>query len=76
MEWTACSPDLNAIENLWGILSKRVHRKIRQFSKLNELKDALFEEWLKIDNNLVANLIESMQARIEKVIRSRGNVIS
>ena len=67
--WSGCSPDLNPIENLWGILPQRVYSESRQFSKMNELKDALFKEWLKIDDNLVANLFGSIQSRIEKVIR-------
>jgi hypothetical protein len=42
-DWPANSPDLSPIENLWGILKKRVQELHPK--SLNELKLVLIEEW-------------------------------
>ena len=39
MEWPARSSDLNPIQNLWGVLVRRVYRDFRKFSDINELKE-------------------------------------
>lgn len=31
LDWPAISPDLNPIENLWGVLSRKVYRNGRQY---------------------------------------------
>ena len=41
MEWPARSPDLNPIENLWGILAKEVYQDGRQFDRVSELRDCV-----------------------------------
>ena len=38
MECPACSPDLNPIENLWGILSRKVYENGKQFEYTLDLK--------------------------------------
>jgi transposase len=43
LEWPANSPDLNLIENLWGIVKTNVKKRTPQ--NLDELELFLKEEW-------------------------------
>lgn len=72
LEWPAVSPDLNPIENLWGILSKRVYASGRQYETLSQLKTAIQEEWRKIDISLLQTLVNSMSRRLIEVINKKG----
>ncbi len=64
------SPDLNPIENLWGI----VKRKIRDTRPNNadELKATVKETWASIPPQQCHKLITSMPRRIEAVIKAKG----
>lgn len=73
LKWPAVSPDLNPIENLWGILSKAVYNNGRQFDNLKSLKTAIVEEWAKLDEEILRRLIDSMPRRITSVQINRGN---
>lgn len=66
------SPDLNPIENLWGLLSKRIYSAVCQYGTLLELKVAIREEWKKIDITLLKALVNSMRRRIMEIIIKRG----
>lgn len=72
MEWPSRSPDINPIENLWGILSRRVYANGRQFSSVAELKKKILECWGEIDDNVLKTLINSMPNRIFQIIRNNG----
>ncbi|KAG3095181.1 hypothetical protein PI125_g16317 [Phytophthora idaei] len=37
MEWPAKSPDLNPIENMWGVLARAVYANGRQFETRGSL---------------------------------------
>ena len=41
LAWVARSPDMNPIENIWGILARAVYREGRQFDTLDDLREAL-----------------------------------
>ncbi len=66
LDWSANSPDLNPIENLWGI----VKRKTR--NKRHELKATVKETWASIPPQQCHKLITSMPRRIEAVIKAKG----
>lgn len=72
LDWPACSPDCNPIENLWGILARMVYANGRQFDSISSLKAAIRECWAKIDMATLQKLSDSMPNRIFEVIRNDG----
>lgn len=70
LEWPAISPDLNPIENLWGIMSTRVYANGRQFGTVEELKNCIREVWKNFTVTELQNLILSMPNRIFEVIKN------
>jgi hypothetical protein len=49
LPWPASSPDINIIENLWEHLDTKVRSRKVQPHNLDELWQALQEEWASID---------------------------
>ena len=72
LEWPPYSPDLNPIENLWGILTQDVYRAGRQYSSVTNLKDAIIKAWENLDQELLQRLINSMSSRIDNCISEHG----
>jgi transposase/DNA-binding CsgD family transcriptional regulator len=73
LDWPSKSPDLNPIENLWSIMSRRVYSNGRQFERVPDLKAALFEAWHSIPLALLDSLIASMPRRCLEVVAERGD---
>ncbi len=55
----ACSPDLNPIENLWGILVRAIYRDFRQFDTLEDLREVIETAWDNIDISVLKRLADS-----------------
>lgn len=73
MDWPSNSPDLNPIENLWGIVKDNVERRMPK--NLGELEGFMVEEWDRIPESVLINLVKSMKRRCELVIESNGERI-
>lgn len=41
MDWPACSPDLNPIENFWGIIKQAIYPNGKQYSSKDDLWNAI-----------------------------------
>ncbi len=69
LDWPANSPDLNPIENLWGIV-KRKMRDTRP-NNADDLKAPVKETWASIPPQQCHKLI-TMPRQIEAVIKAKG----
>lgn len=79
LEWPACSPDLNPMENLWGIMVRRIYDQKPQnhsFRSVMELKLKIKEVWAEIDQEILQNLVNSMPNRIFELIQKNGKSIN
>jgi hypothetical protein len=76
IDWLALSPDLNPIENLWGIVAYRAYKNARQYSSVGKLKTAILGVWDEISVDLLAKLASSVFDRCHAVVRSKGNKIA
>ncbi|KAG2782923.1 hypothetical protein PC116_g13362 [Phytophthora cactorum] len=73
LDWPSKSPDLNPIENLWSIMSRRVYSNGKKFDKVSELKAALYEAWDSIPLAWLQSLVESMPRRCLEVVAENGD---
>ena len=68
--WPANSPDLNPIENVWGMLTRQVES--RNPKSVEEYSSALDDAWAEMDQAKIRNLIDSMPRRLRAVIDAEG----
>ncbi|GFU79017.1 acyl-CoA dehydrogenase family member 11 [Trichonephila clavipes] len=73
--WPARSPDLNPIENVWDALGRQVAGRNYPSTNKNTLIRALTEEWDKLPQQLLDNVVQSMVRRVECCITLHGGHI-
>ncbi|KFM62174.1 Transposable element Tcb1 transposase, partial [Stegodyphus mimosarum] len=64
MDWSAQSPDLNPIENLWDELHRRIQGCTTRAKLVKELLCLLQAKWKKIPLAVIQRLVESVQILI------------
>ncbi|KAL0194659.1 hypothetical protein M9458_008231, partial [Cirrhinus mrigala] len=70
LNWPANSPDLNPIENLWGIVKRKM--RYARPNNAEELKATIRATWALITPEQCHRLIDSTPRRIAAVIQAKG----
>ncbi|GFS69185.1 transposable element Tcb2 transposase [Trichonephila clavipes] len=73
--WPARSPDLNPIENVWDALGRQVAGRNYPPTNKNTLIHAFIEEWDKLPQQLLDNVVQSMVRRVECCFTLHGGHI-
>lgn len=55
----ACSPDMTPIENVWGIVERKVYSNCKQFNTITELGEAVNEAWASVETEYASRILIS-----------------
>ena len=75
LEWPSVSPDMNPIENIWGIMCRNVYKDGKSYANVSELRKAILAAWNAISMEQLQALSDSMESRVFSCIRSGGKAI-
>ena len=76
MQWPACSPDLNPVENLCSILKKNIYSCGKQYASKDDLWDAILTASKDISSDEIERLTSSIDQRLISLINKSGNYIN
>lgn len=71
--WPPYSPDLNVIENVWSLMSRAVSN--RGPWGVEELEQFVQEEWEKISDATINDLLRSFKSRLQRCVELKGAVV-
>ncbi len=75
LKWPAQSPDLNLIENVWGLMNSHLCKRNVHPNNPKELFHILSTMWNILPDNYFHNLIASMQKRVALLQKNMGCLI-
>lgn len=76
LEWPPYSPDLNLIENVWGIMCQTMYHQGKTYTNTDDLWEAVKDAWQKISPQTIRNLYNSMTRGLIKVLEAQGRGIN
>lgn len=72
LEWPARSPDLNPIENLWGIVAREVYKNGKQYGTVQALEVGIRNAWREVRIETLETLVNSMPNRLFNLVKNGG----
>ena len=75
LDWPARSPDLNPMENLWGIMVHQVYGHGKQYANKEELEVAIRRAWDTLPIQTLRDLNNSMRDRIFQCVLNHGGFV-
>lgn len=76
LEWLPYSPDLNIIENIWGIVSQKVYEDGKEYDTMDEPWESICHHFLTISFETIKELFQSIPGCLINVIKMRGKRIA
>ena len=73
LDWPSLSPDMSPIEHAWDELARRISARRQPPRNINELTNALINEWNNIPQQVMANLVLSIRRRFTACIAANGS---
>ncbi|PIC31735.1 hypothetical protein B9Z55_012331 [Caenorhabditis nigoni] len=68
MDWPACSPDLNPMENVWAELVRVVYGQGKQYQTVSELQTAIVDAWKNLKKPYLQKLVFSLLSKRAKKV--------
>lgn len=72
IDWPPNSPDLNPIENVWGLMKRKISEE--NLKTVSVWKRRIEELWSGLSDEYMKSLVDSMPRRIEECIANNGRV--
>jgi transposase len=73
LDWPPQSPDLNPIENIWDLIDRRIRKRVKRPTNLEELWELIKREWNSITPEEIRSCYLSMVKRIKDLKNSKGS---
>ena len=70
--WPSKSPDMNPIENAWGLIERKIRERLHQPQNEDELYAALRDEWANLGDDYLRRLVLSMRRRVTALFTAAG----
>ena len=71
-DFPASSPDLNVIENVWKLITDKVNTRCPR--TVQGLCKVIQQEWEKLDQKVICDLVMSMPRRLQAVLDVEGEI--
>ena len=57
-DWPCLSPDLNIMENIWGIMCHKIYSQATAYNSVEEYENVILKTWDEIDYETIQNLYD------------------